>query len=117
MNHSPGPWRVEAIFPNPDEGHTVWITCPGDPTCRTYSGDLRIADIPDVPSKDSEEMANAHVMAAGPELKAALQRMLDCHRAAMDAAQSSAFEFRPKPCECGACDEARAAIAKSEGRS
>ena len=35
-------------------------------------GDVRIADIPDVASPDSEEMANARLMASAPELAAAL---------------------------------------------
>jgi hypothetical protein len=55
--------------------------------------------------------ADADLMAAAPDLFAALRRMLDCHQAGMDAA------FAEKRCECGACDEARAAVAKAEGRS
>lgn len=49
------------------------------------------------------------------DVLAALQRMLDCHQAAMDAAQSSAAKWQYQPCACGACDEARAALAKAAG--
>jgi hypothetical protein len=47
------------------------------------------------------------------QLLAAGRRMLDCHQAAMDAAQSSASQFVERRCDCGACDEARAAIANA----
>lgn len=62
-----------------------------------------------------EDAANARLIAAAPDLFAALHRMLDCHQAAIDAAQSSASRFVEKQCKCGACDDARVAIAKAEG--
>ena len=51
-----GPWRVECVFPDLAQRHTfeprVWLMA-DDPEY----GEVRIADIPDVASPDSEEMA------------------------------------------------------------
>jgi hypothetical protein len=72
--HTPGPWSAEGYF-HSNAGDTfepkVWIAA-------TYEGrSIRVADIPDVLSEDTEEMANAHLMAAAPELLASIVELLE----------------------------------------
>lgn len=99
-NFAPGSWTVKSIFPDATQGHTfeprVWIssTYPG-------LGDCRIADIPDVVSPDCEEMATATLMAAAPDLFAALCEL-------------NAFAKRQGWTHV-AIQQADAAIAKAEG--
>lgn len=98
----PLPW---CVTPNPMRADGVFIT----------RGDTQNAVIQ---WQVEPDLARYIVTAcnAFPELLAALSRMLTCHRAAMDAAQSGAFEIQDRECRCGACDQARAVIAKAEGR-
>lgn len=113
---TPGPWVAEpvslAVKSDPEmqmpDGVDFWIA--GGPTDEVIA--LTVG-----PIGIGSQAANACVLAAAPDLLAACRRMLDCHQAGMDAAQSSAAAFVQRPCLCGACDEARAAVAKAEGRS
>ncbi len=105
LNCTPGPWIVSAVWPDKTLGHSfaprVWISA----WCKVrngYSGTIRLADIPDVSSRDSEEMANARLMAAAPELYAALKDLLRLYE------EGDTYEAEIS---------ARAAIAKAEGRT
>jgi len=118
LTHTPGPWEPEYLY---DGGRTIaqirsrktllCVNAAAHPQL-DQQGELKSAEQLEV-----ESLRNAHLIAAAPELLSALRRMLECHQAAMDAAQSNAVRFVEKRCECGACDEARAAIAKVEGRA
>ena len=72
--NTPGPWILEAIFPDKTKGQTfeprVSILGPSS------MGLVRLADIPDC-DKDSEEYANARLIAKAPELQEALQWIVD----------------------------------------
>ena len=74
--HTPGPWKVESVFPKREEGHTfdprVWIVG-NDVTL----GRVRLADIPDEADVNDEQMANARLIAAAPRMLAALRNMED----------------------------------------
>lgn len=62
--------------------------------------------------------SNVDLMKAAPDMYAALYRMLAVHQAQVDQ-DAGALMLKGRKsmrCECGACDEARKAIAKAEGR-
>lgn len=72
--HTPAPWAVNAVFPDAGPGHTFE---PSVSITGMYEGRvIRLADIPDVASQDSEEMANAKLMACAPELATALEYVI-----------------------------------------
>lgn len=104
---TPGLWRIDANT-SPAAGRAI--------EARAFDGSWRYVVERVRGGSPEQAEANARLIAAAPELLAACQRMLACHQAGMDAAQSSASTFVEKRCECGACDEARAAVAKAEGR-
>lgn len=85
--HTPGPWHILGDF---DADVSVEIA---------ESSDIAIAEISPIGEEwSAEEIANAHLIAAAPELLAALKRcspLLEPHTAAL---------------------QAKAAIAKAEGR-
>ena len=124
INHTPGPWTVEPS----DSGDSSVGLAPTPPVVFTTipnreDRSIEIAVVGSTVYDNSEDGhnlsygdadANGRLIAAAPDLLAALHRMLDCHQAAMDAAQSGASEVTHKPCKCGACHAARAAIAKAE---
>lgn len=70
--HTPGPWKA----------HNTAILSVGDPNCDSYCGDIRIAGIPDV--LDPEQMANAQLIAAAPELLESLQTLINLHEGITD---------------------------------
>jgi hypothetical protein len=98
--HTPGPWRVKG------SGRGLIL--------RIFSGDhddldTEIATVFRSYCVDYDYEANARLMAAAPELLAALKRYLDNHCANADAEGVGAL------CECRFCLDTRAAIAKAEG--
>ena len=100
--HTPGPWTVR--------GQGFVVGGEGDALNADYVA-LTLITAPSVPSNhqpDAEEArANAHLMAAAPELFAALKLLLTTHDASCVDAEA---------CQIGGIDLARAAIAKAEGR-
>jgi hypothetical protein len=81
-NHSLGPWM--AVRSVPAEGFDCWWIMDG--------GTSIVADCPGYsPSGSAQSAANAHLIAAAPDLLAALQDM------------TSAMFTRPS-CQCGAVD-------------
>ena len=85
--HTPGPWKVS----DKRDADCSVVTSPTGPVAKTYW----TQNVP-------EMRANAHLIAAAPELLAALK-----------ALEGSFEKHRPKTM----WDAARAAIAKAEGRS
>lgn len=84
QQHTRGPWKVSAIFPDKQRGHTFE---PHVSVCGKYEGkDIRLADIPDVADEQSEEYTNARLIAAAPDLlsdcEAALAYIVDDSRSA-----------------------------------
>jgi hypothetical protein len=116
----PGPYTVEAIFPDKAKGHNF------EPhVCLVANhpqyGKVRIAEIPDAPSEDSEEMATATLFGAAPDMLAALKGLdLRCWADVLNPC----WDNRPSDIAgehwggvgkaCPACN-ARAAIAKASG--
>jgi len=87
--HTPGPWAVQAIFPGVSQTFEPRVCI-----LAKYEGsDVRIADVPDVANRDCEEMKNAHLMAAAPDLLAALQRFAHWYE------QNSAPELQGIACD------------------
>lgn len=93
--HTPGPWRVEHSAP--EEGFDAWVI--DDPT-HGYT----IATVADTFNKRSENAANAHLIAAAPEMLAALKEYVRDYGDNEDGDSQLMAE------------KARAAIAKAEGR-
>ena len=101
--HTPGPWFVS------DQG-TVYFRLPNGsepPICRTTGIDLQELDL-------DQSIVNAHLLAAAPDLLAALEAMLDV--------QSRRRHPLGQPDEgiayaaADAASKARAAIAKAGGK-
>jgi len=105
MSHTPGPWNVEP-FPN---GSNMWSALIGSHARN------QIAAVVMLPCKEPsdysaecaviEESANARLIAAAPELLAALKEIAEL------------TSKRQLPLTVQINDAARAAIAKAEGRS
>ena len=92
--HTPGPWVVDDDFAEPEVmAGEVFVA-----TAHAGQPDDTWTDRP-------QAMANAHLIAAAPELLAALKEAVANH-----ARESSA-------CACLQCLRFRAAIAKAEGKS
>lgn len=105
QKHTPGPWHVRAVFPDPTRGHrfepVVSIVARSTQLYATF----RLADIPDVAGRDTEEMANAQLIAAAPELLAALVQLYN----------AASLATLPRDSILGAAfDAAREAIAKAQ---
>lgn len=114
-NHTPGPWELG------DETNNHAQVCLGS---SGHSCDMnRWPDYPGLPEISRDEMrANARLIAAAPDLLAALKAVLDVG-AADAAACEVTFGLCPETTHCPECDTRRAAIrmattaiAKAEGR-
>jgi hypothetical protein len=93
-DHTPGPWYAfDGHNTNSQLGWGVW---PAE-----GAGYSRICSMVD----GSKAEANAHLVAAAPDLLAALCGLVGCH--------DSGYEI----CRCAVCDAARAAIARAEGKA
>ena len=93
ITHTPGPWLV-------DEDCAWWIGAAGHRVAEAFGG--------------AECNANAKLIAAAPDLLAALQHF--AAQSVSDDAQCHVGICTPAECgRCGAILQARAAIAKAEG--
>ena len=108
--HTPGPWTVKSVFPDRSRGQTfgprTWISA------KVNNLDCRLADIPDVESPTSDLLADARLIAAAPDMLAALQYFaaVPCeYRGNIHCTMLPANSGRAI---CGPC-AARAAIAKA----
>ena len=95
--HTPGPWTAERATPN-----TINIDGDGFSIGEVYDG------AEDTDSEGSTAEANARLIAAAPELLAALENCIETLDAAKHRANGG--------CEWIAVIEARAAIQKAKGR-
>jgi hypothetical protein len=72
--HTPGPWTIKSVFPDRSRGQTfgprVWISA------KVNNLNCRLADIPDIESPTSDLLADARLIAAAPDLLAALQTLV-----------------------------------------
>lgn len=75
MTHTPGPWRVNSVFPNKEQTFEPTVAIVAHSA--EFNSTIRIADIPDVPARDSEEMGNAQLMAEAPEMFAILHAVYE----------------------------------------
>lgn len=100
MSHTLGPWHVDPAYPlsvmasDARKNEPLWLVC----NC--------IGNLDDSPS---EEEANARLIAAAPELLAAVENLLDV----MDLETDAQKEFSKQTQEI--IDAAYAAIAKATG--
>lgn len=99
--HTPGPWAVDSNGP----GHEVVLARGGAVAVAAVQG----------PDDPEENLSNAHLIAAAPDLYAALRKMAlfvadwrDC----LEGVQMTEATFRAD----SGLTEARAALAKAEGR-
>ncbi len=94
--HTPGPWELD----EGDDGDNFTIRADGEFVTRLtksrYTDDRR----------DPEAYANAALIAAAPELLAALREFLADHETMVQSFRNEAI-----------CEAGRAAIARAEGRS
>jgi hypothetical protein len=67
--HSPGPWKVASTYAQAQKGHSQIITWADQ--------GLPLATVKPLHLDPSESNANAHLMAAAPELLAALAGLLE----------------------------------------
>ena len=93
--HTPGPWKNDG----PTRQGGVRIVAPYKPTC-TYMVAEVLPDCPDDATRD----ANARLIAAAPDLLAALEKVLAAYEAAREPGHGTIL-----------IDEARDAIAKARG--
>jgi len=77
QGHTPGPWSVDAVFPDAERGHTFEPVVSISAYSKEFDCKIRLADIPDVADEQSEEYANAQLIAAAPDMLAALKSCLD----------------------------------------
>ena len=106
--HTPGPWTYRPM-PEPDSAHTYWIDGPhGEP----------VAEVCEFRPDDSANDANARLIAAAPELLAALQRLARQAEASPTWAEHDgeiSLRGDRAMARLSALTAARAAIAKTEG--
>ena len=106
--HTPGPWKVGAMQTDGNCRVSHWPIL--------TQSDMLIAW--GNPGPEESEAANAHRIAAAPELLAALKELLQAHpyhHALTCAAQTGENDYDPSKCDGCAQGKARAAIAKAEG--
>ncbi len=111
MSHTPGPWMVD------DQQVVTLAVCHPRRTYGYGCGNDFVCDLNDGEyhqyRNDKEQAANARLIAAAPDLLAALKAILP--------AAGDGYGHNPhakKPGDCAGCDAvvaARAAIAKAEG--
>ena len=111
--HTPGPWEVGGQSGNPGEGLEIAAK-----TKFIAWGSATYYEDEDEDVITAEDRANAHLIAAAPELLAALK---ECREALLELARHQAFEDdAPEFNEGGvghtACGVAIEAINKAEGR-
>jgi len=94
--HTPGPWRV--IAPRGDRGEDAELRIDADPEAAPYG-------IATMNYSGVDDLANARLIAAAPELLAALRGIL-----------AEPMLIPPQAPDLPAVVAARAAIAKAEGR-
>lgn len=93
-NHTPGPWEIDdAAFDGLD------IVSPQGRVAMLNDGE---------PGEDTSIWANARLIAAAPDMLAALEALMRWETSALDAEQAAALMDE-------VCDMARAAIAKAKG--
>jgi hypothetical protein len=102
MQHTPGPWQVKQAR----NGHTAVY-----PT----GSQERVADIYCPLDVDGHHAANARLIAAAPELLAALKAMMLNHFEHHQDCSAARMSHLENFCECGIA-AARAAIAKATGQ-
>jgi hypothetical protein len=104
MNHTPGPWKVHK---HPHIRNELWLSVlhgAWDITHNSAADPGVIADAKYSAMSDEENLANAHLIAAAPDLLEALKNMCDL----MDRIHGDAMIGKPIR------KQARAAIAKAE---
>lgn len=94
LTHTPGPWHVEHQS-TPSQHHATG----GDPVLSVYAGGVKIAALA------TADRADAAVLAAAPDLLAALKRIVAMYGPSSDYSHEAKAAW--KVCE--------AAIAKAEG--
>ena len=95
--YTPGPWIVSDIYPADVYAKD---STTGRGRCVSTGVDIRGGNV----CNTAEDRANAALIAAAPELLAALERVLVCHRLKISLDTNA-----------GAVEQARAAIAKAKG--
>ncbi len=100
QTHTPGPWVIQTAKTG-DTHSMIRAALPG------YSGTRKIAEVTDIGSPAD---ANAHLIAAAPELLAALREMLAVHD---DNVEQGRVRFAKGSFVHRAAKKARAAIAKA----
>ena len=98
MNHTPGPWYI------PDWSHSQTSVCSGN------DGQLILPDSYQVRSRE-EQIANARLMVAAPELLEVLEEMLN-EWGCMDECNNWG---QPSWAHLPRCAKVKAAIAKARG--
>lgn len=107
--HTPGPWRAELA---PDDGLRPVVRGAWELVVGEGSDRMVLAARSPWPNRAEESNANAHLIAAAPELLAVARRWLRV----MGDAGSDRCACCPDEYVCCRC-EVEAAIAKAEGKS
>jgi hypothetical protein len=97
MKHTPGPWNVRRMIPESSE----YLRCIKTPDFE------HIAHVCDLEGASDEALANAALIAAAPDLLAALSRLLESDLLRLQSGVESGPRIHRD------IDEARAAIAKA----
>jgi hypothetical protein len=100
--HTPGPWEIFQDHPDADTARALAYIRPAGQECYNYG--LEIASVYLI-DQEPAQLANARLIAAAPELLAILQRFYAATYGNTDLIPQLDFE------------QARAAIAKAEGRA
>ncbi len=108
--HTPGPWRTGVDVEN----------CGGGMNVLAADDSLRVAHTArfvrggEVLISEPVAKANAHLIAAAPELLEALKACVSDHD---QLAAQQVYPEEPMPCGCKVCQQMKHAIAKAEGRA
>lgn len=111
MKHTPGPWRIEPVLcnGNPNNTHMVCGGRTGTPAEQCYIADCRVSSY----YRTKEETdANAHLIAAAPELLAACKRFEKELREFVESEKGDIDNFPSQDLMYAIL----AAIAKAEGK-